>query len=79
LIIILAGLNFVLIGFFTNYGFEKVEAIIANNILILDSVFGIILGFLLYQEIPTIRELIGGIIIVISAVLMNIIKTKRRN
>jgi len=71
IIIFLAGLTFILINYFGSYGFEKVQAIIANNILVLESVFGLLFGLLLYNEIPVLREVLGGIIIVISAILMN--------
>jgi len=76
IIIFLAGLTFIFIGYFSCYGFERVEAVKANNILILDSVFGLIIGFMIYHEIPTSIELIGGIIIIISAYYMNKIPNK---
>lgn len=68
----LAGAAFNIIGMFlTNYGFQYVDDVLASNILTLEAVFGIMLGFLLYREIPTIRELIGSILIVSSVLVLN--------
>ncbi len=55
----------------TNYGFQKVDAIFASNILSLESLFAIVLGFLFFREIPLFRELAGGAIIAISVIGMN--------
>jgi len=60
----------------TNYGFQKVEAIFASNILSLESVFAIILGLLFYKEIPLARELAGGAIIALSVIGMNWVEGK---
>lgn len=64
--------------FLTNYDFEKVEAVLASNILTLESFFAIILGFLFYHEVPFIKELVGGIIIIGSVIGMNELE-KREN
>ncbi len=74
-----AGLFNVINLFLTNYGFQKVDAIIANNILTLQSVFAIILGFLFYREVPIFTELIGGIIIVLSVIIMNKLESKEKS
>lgn len=66
-----AGLFNVINLFLTNYGFQKVEAILASNILTLESVFAVILGFLFYKEVPITKELLGGVIIVLSVIGMN--------
>ena len=66
-----AGLFNVINMFLTNYGFQKVEAILASNILTLESVFAIVLGFLFYKEVPIAKELIGGLIISLSVLGMN--------
>ena len=66
-----AGIFNVLSLLFTNYGFQKVEAVIAGNILTLETIFAVILGLLLYQEIPNVKELIGGLLIVISVYQIN--------
>ncbi len=54
-----------------NYGFEKIEAVLANNLLTLSPLFSIILGILFYSEAPSVKEWIAGAIIIISAYKMN--------
>ena len=62
--------------FLINYGFEKVDAVLASNILTLESFFAILLGFLFYGEIPLVKELIGGAIIISSVIWMNQLKKR---
>ncbi len=77
LIIFCAGITFITIALSGNYGFGKVEAIIAGNIVLLESVFGIFVGLIVYSEVPTIKEFIGGAIIIFSAVMMNRLQNKK--
>ncbi|MCK9212776.1 MAG: DMT family transporter [Ignavibacteriaceae bacterium] len=63
--------------FLTNYGFQKVEAVLASNVLTLESFFAIILGFMFYQEVPQLKDLIGGVIITIAVIAMNKLETKQ--
>ena len=46
--------------FLINYGFRNVKAVLASNILTLESVFALILAIIFYQEFPNVKELIGG-------------------
>ena len=62
--------------YLTNFGFQHVEAVLASNLLTLESVFAVLLGFIFYRELPLTRELIGGIIIIISVVYLNKIQEK---
>src|SRR5258708_6440344 len=71
LIILVGGFFQVVNLFLTNYGFQKVEAVLASNLLMLETVFGVLLGFLFFREIPTLKELIGGLLIVFRAYQMN--------
>lgn len=57
--------------FLTNYGFQKVEAVLASNILTLEIVFAIFLGFLFYREVPLVKEFVGGLIIIFSVIGIN--------
>lgn len=57
--------------YLTNYGFQNVEAVLASNILTLESFFAIILGFLFFGEVPILKDLLGGLIIVGSVIAMN--------
>jgi len=71
LAIFLGGLFNVLIINFTNYGFEKIKTSIASNILTLEMFFAVIFGFLFYKEIPSTKELIGALLILLSVIQMN--------
>src|SRR5258708_3319353 len=57
--------------FLINYGFRNVKAVLASNILTLESVFALILAIIFYQEFPNVKELIGGILILGSVIWMN--------
>ena len=71
-----AGIFNILNVFLTNYGFQKVKAVLASNILTLESFFAIILGFLFYKEIPLVKDLLGGLIIIMSVIVMNKLEGK---
>lgn len=71
MVILIAGLMNVLMIWFTNYGFEHIKTSIAANILTLEVFFAVLIGFLLYQEIPNFKELVGGILILFSVIQMN--------
>lgn len=64
----------VLVLFLINYGFEHVKPFLASNILTLEAFFAIILGFLIYKEVPMMKDIVGGILIIISVVGMNYIE-----
>lgn len=69
--VLIAGMMNVGIMFFMNYGYARIDASLAANTLQLESAFGIILGFFLYGEFPSLRSLFGGVFIVTSVILMN--------
>lgn len=69
--IVLTGLANVAMIFFTNYGFEHVENSLASNILTLEMVFAVFIGFIIYKEIPTAKDILGGILILFSVIKMN--------
>lgn len=71
LVVLGAGLFNVINNFLQNYGFQKIEAILAGNILTLQSVFAVLLGFLFYRELPNLKELLGGATIITSVIAMN--------
>lgn len=76
LVVLVAGLFNVANMFFINYGFQKVEAILASTILNLESLFALMLGLVFYKEVPLPKELLGGVIILISVLGMNKLETK---
>ncbi len=79
------GLLFAVVGagifnitnvFLTNYGFQKVDAVLASNLLTLECVFAIVLGFLFYKEVPAAKELLGGLVIALAVIGMNKLEDK---
>ena len=58
--------------YFTLIGFKKIEAQKASIIMLSELIFVMILGFFLYQEIPTISTIFGGILILTALILPNI-------
>lgn len=75
-IILTAGLANVIMQFLITYSFKNQDVVVASTILNLDTVFGIIIAIILYHEIPTYREAIGGFLICIGAIYMKIVVTK---
>ena len=71
IVILAAGVTFILIGVLNNYGFQYLEAITANNLFTLESLFGFLIGRYLYKEVPTTFGFIGGILVAVSALLAN--------
>lgn len=78
LIILLAGVFNATNIFLTNYGFQNVEVTLASNLLTLESAFAIVLGLLFYHEIPSLKELMGGGIIVASVIGMNYVANQKK-
>jgi drug/metabolite transporter (DMT)-like permease len=54
-----------------NYVFTNLKAYVAGNILLLECVFALILGLLLYGEGISVKIVCGGLFIVASAVVVN--------
>ena len=54
-----------------NYGFKRVKAVLAGNIITLESVFALVLAFLFFRELPSLKELFGGALIIASVIQMN--------
>ncbi|MEK7522472.1 MAG: EamA family transporter, partial [Patescibacteria group bacterium] len=57
--------------FLTNYGLERVEAVLASNLFALELIFALLIGFLFYRELPNLKEIFGGVLILFSVVQMN--------
>lgn len=62
--------------FLINYGFKNVKAVLANNILTLEGVFALALAFMFYKELPNLKELLGGMLIIGSVILMERVEEK---
>ncbi len=63
--------------FLINYGFKNVKAVLASNILTLESIFALILAIIFYREFPSIKELVGGALIIGSVIQMNRLEEKK--
>lgn len=59
-----------------NYGYQHLPVVLATNTIMLESVFGTLLAFIFYKELPNIKELLGGILIVVSVIQMNKLSEK---
>lgn len=71
LVLLIAGVANIFNINLSNYGFSKVKNIVAGNILTLEVVFGALFGYLLYREVLTMKEVLGGLFIVASVIGMN--------
>ncbi len=71
MVIAVAGLFNVLALFLANHGFSNIDTALASNILTLETVFALAIGFILYREIPISKEIAGGLVIVGSVIAMN--------
>jgi len=54
-----------------NYVFTNLKAYVAGNILLLECVFALILGLALYGEAISMHIIFGGLLIVVSAIIVN--------
>jgi len=71
LMVLLTGLANVAMIFFTNYGFEHVKNSMASNILTLEMVFAVMIGFMIYREVLSVKDILGGALILFSVIQMN--------
>jgi len=62
-----------------NYIFTHLKAYVAGNILLVEGIFAIIIGYLFYSETITIEETVGAAIIILCAVFISRISTKEGN
>lgn len=74
--LLLAGLLNAAVVLLVTYGFVRVKALLANNLLQLEAPITVLLAFLVFHEIPVLREAVGGTIIILSAYLMNRLENK---
>lgn len=75
-VLIFGGLTMAAAAFFMNYGFARASAVVGGVLTSLDPLITTVLAFILFKEIPTMRELSGGLIILASAVGINYVSLK---
>lgn len=61
------------------YGYKYVEAQKASLILLTEIIFVFILGLLFFDEAPTIKTIVGGILVIFASILPNIQSMSSRN
>lgn len=71
LAVLLIGFINIVNLYLINFGFANVPPVLTSNILTLEALFGLILALIFYKEIPTLKELIGGVVIITSVIQMN--------
>lgn len=69
--LVLATLTNVVGLYAINYVFTNLKAYVAGNFLLLECVFALILGWVLYGESITAGIMLGGLLIMASAVAVN--------
>ena len=79
LALLLGGLLNAGVSFLMNYGFARLDAVLASNLIALDPVFASFFAFLVFKELPIPKEVVGGIVIIISAIMMDRLETKQRS
>lgn len=71
IMLVLSGVLLSGLTFFLNYGFARVDAVLSGNILSLAAIVATLLALLIYKEVPTVRELFGGFLIIASTILLH--------
>lgn len=64
------GMN-VLVNPIEIYAFKHLDAVVGSQILLLETVFSLLLGYLLYREFITLPEIVGGAIVIGSVYVAN--------
>lgn len=70
-VLIASGLTVAALSFLMNYGFARVQAVLAGNIITMSNFFSTLTAFIAFGEVPILRELFGGILIVMSVIWMH--------
>lgn len=74
LILTLAGLANNMFLFCSNYGFKRVSALVANNILTVQVLIGLLVAIFLYGESLNLKEQVGTVVVVIGIIITNNLK-----
>jgi len=69
--LVIGGLVNALVNPIEIYAFEHLDAVFGSQILLLENVFALLFGYLLYAETIGVPEIIGGLIIVGSVYIAN--------
>lgn len=72
IVTIIYALLLLTLGNFLLYGFQHFDVNIGTVILSMELVFALIFGLIIYKEIPSAKELIGGFLIFTASILSSI-------
>lgn len=70
-ILLLAAIFNIANLYLTNYGFKNVKVAVAGNIITLETIFALIYGLVLFNEIPVLREIVGSLLVLLSIYQVN--------
>lgn len=68
---------FIATGQLIVYGFRRLDAQIGSLIMLMEVLFGIVLAYLFYREIPSLWAFVGGVLIV-TAIVLPEVRWKRK-
>lgn len=69
--LLIGGLMNVIVNPIEIYAFDHLDAVFGSQILLLENVFALIIGYLVYAETISLPEVIGGLIIVACVYIAN--------
>jgi drug/metabolite transporter (DMT)-like permease len=55
-----------------NFAFKNLDNVIASNLMTLELIFGIMVGFIVYSQLPNTAEIFGALLIFVGALFINI-------
>ena len=69
--LLMAGIMNVVNFNLANYGFSKVNNILAGNVLTLEAFWSVVFGFLIFRETLSVKEFMVGLLIILGVIGMN--------
>ncbi|CAM4278320.1 DMT family transporter [Nocardia ninae] len=69
----IGGVLSVLNVFLINYSFERVDPVLSGNMLTVECVWGLLFGLIFFGQVPTWSGIIGGGLIVLCALALNML------
>ncbi|MFZ5535665.1 MAG: DMT family transporter [Patescibacteria group bacterium] len=67
----IGGLMNVIVNPIEIYAFKHLDAVFGSQILLLENVFALLLGFMIYGELITLPEILGGLIVIGCVAIAN--------
>lgn len=76
-LLLTAGVLSAAMNMLSNYGFEQVRATTASIIMNMELVFGVVLGYLVYREVLTVRQTVGALVILLASSIAAYLEAKQ--